>query len=450
MRNYMRNSILRLAGRKVRTLALVAGAVVPLAACESALLEYKDPDIITDAASADGALALKAGTIQRFTIGLGGAEQPDALFNYSGLITDEFISGDTFEQRNTTDQRDINATNSFLSGMTLQLNQVRTQGQLAIAALREYVPNSGPDVGLMYALSGFIENIEGENYCNGLVFSNIVDGVETLGDPIPVDSAFKLAVASADAAIAEAGSDAKVGNLARIVKGRALLNLARYSEAAAAVASVPTTYKYEVTYSANTSSNRIWGLNNSSRRYSVPEKEGGNGLPWRSANDPRLPVVDGKRTSFDSGTPFWYQDKWGQYSAIPVATGIEARMIEAEAALKAGQIATWLAKHNDARATVAGLGAMTDPGTDAARVDKHFYERGFWFWGTAHRLGDLRRLVRQYGRTAESVFPSGAYFKGGNYGTSYNIPVPIQETNNPNAVINPNDPYGSSCIDRNP
>ena len=78
-------------------------------------------------------------------------------------------------------------------------------------------------------------------------------------------------------------------------------------------------------------------------------------------------------------------------------------MIEAEAALKGGQTTTWLAKHNEARATVAGLGAMTDPGTDAARVDKHFYERGFWFWGTGHRLGDLRRMVRQYGRTAESL-----------------------------------------------
>ena len=438
-----------LLGRAGR-LALVAGMLLPLAACEEELLEYTDPDIITEANSAEGAIALRNGTIQRFQTWTLGAEQSDALFAFAGLVTDELISGDTFEQRNTADQRDINATNSFLSAMTLGLNQVRTQGQLAINSLRTYRPNPGVDVGLMFALGGFTETLMGEHFCNGLVFSYIIDGTEVLGSPIPVDSAFKLAVASADSALTAAGSDAKVGNLARIVKGRALLNLARYNDAAAAVASVPTSYTYEVFFSTTTFDNTIWGLNNSSRRYSIAEKEGINGLPWRTANDPRLPVVNGNRTSFDSGTPFWFQNKWSQYGAVAVATGVEARLIEAEAALKAGNPGTWLAKLNEARATVTGLAPLTDPGTETARVNLHFYERGFWFWGLGHRLGDLRRMVRQYGRTAESVFPSGEFHKGGNYGTTYNIPMPIQETNNPNAVINPADPYGSSCIDRNP
>jgi hypothetical protein len=435
---------------RVGRLALAAGMLLPLAACEEELLEYTDPDIITDANSAEGAIALRNGTIQRFSTWTLGAEQSDALFAFGGLVTDELISGDTFEQRNTADQRDINATNSFLSAMTLGLNQVRTQGRLAINSLRTYGTSPNVSVGQMFALTGFVETLMGEHYCNGLVFSNIVDGAEVYGSPIPVDSAFKLAVASADSALVAAGSDAKVGPLARIVRGRALLNLARYADAAAAVASVATSYKYEVTFSTVTFDNTIWGLNNSSRRYVVPEKEGVNGLPWRTANDPRLPVVNGNRTSFDSGTPFWYQNKWTQYGAVAVAAGIEARLIEAEAALKAGNPTLWLAKHNEARATVTGLAPLTDPGTETARVNLHFYERGFWFWGLGHRLGDLRRLVRQYGRTADSVFPSGAFHKGGNYGTTYNIPVPIDETNNANVQINPADPYGSSCIDRNP
>jgi hypothetical protein len=33
-----------------------------------------------------------------------------------------------------------------------------------------------------------------------------------------------------------------------------------------------------------------------------------------------------------------------------------------------------------------------------------------------------------------TVFPNGAYFKGGTYGTDVNIPVPQQEQNNPNYV----------------
>jgi hypothetical protein len=40
---------------------------------------------------------------------------------------------------------------------------------------------------------------------------------------------------------------------------------------------------------------------------------------------------------------------------VPLADGIEARLIEAEAALKAGDAATWLAKLNGLRAQVRTL-----------------------------------------------------------------------------------------------
>jgi hypothetical protein len=65
-------------------------------------------------------------------------------------------------------------------------------------------------------------------------------------------------------------------------------------------------------------------------------------------------------------------------------------------------------------------------------VDQLFRERAFWMYLTAHRLGDMRRLVRQYGRGLETVYPTGSYFKGGSYGTDA-VLVPHQdETNNPN------------------
>jgi hypothetical protein len=54
----------------------------------------------------------------------------------------------------------------------------------------------------------------------------------------------------------------------------------------------------------------------------------------------------------------------------------------------------------------------------------------------------LRRLIRQYGRDAETVFPTGDYFKAGlTYGVGVNLPLPRRETNNPNV---------SGCLDRNP
>ena len=75
---------------------------------------------------------------------------------------------------------------------------------------------------------------------------------------------------------------------------------------------------------------------------------------------------------------------------------------------------------------------VVDPGTADARVDLLFYERAFTFWGEGHRQSDLRRLVRQYGRSANSVFPTGDYFKGGIFGNDVDWVIPQEEENNPN------------------
>ena len=86
------------------------------------------------------------------------------------------------------------------------------------------------------------------------------------------------------------------------------------------------------------------------------------------------------------------------------------------------------ARLNGARATVPGLASLSDPGTPDARVDLTFRERAFWMFMTGHRLGDLRRLVRQYGRGSETVFPTGAYHNDNLVrGTDVNIVIPISE-----------------------
>ena len=127
-------------------------------------------------------------------------------------------------------------------------------------------------------------------------------------------------------------------------------------------------------------------------------------------------------------------------SPVPLATGIEARLIEAENLLANNDASGWLGKLNAARTTVAGLPPLADPGSTAARVDLLFRERAFWMYFTSHRVGDLRRLVRQYGRAAESVWPTGTYFKGGVYGADQNLPPSQAERNNPEYP---------GCTDRN-
>jgi len=96
------------------------------------------------------------------------------------------------------------------------------------------------------------------------------------------------------------------------------------------------------------------------------------------------------------------------------------------------------------------LGPLADPGpslNDSLRVDMLFRERGFWLFSTGHRLGDMRRLVRAkntggwYGRAISSVYPTGAWFKGGSYGDAIQMAIPVEELNNPKF---------HGCLDRNP
>jgi len=164
-----------------------------------------------------------------------------------------------------------------------------------------------------------------------------------------------------------------------------------------------------------------------------------NGLPFLSAKDPRLPVVATGQRGFDRITPFNLQEKYpDQQADVVLADGIEARLIGAEAALRAGTPGPAFATLNALRAT-KGLAPLTDPGSEAARADLLLRERAFWMWGTSHRLGDMRRLVRQYGRAQDTVFPTGEYHKGGEYGSDVNFPVSSDERNNPKFT---------GCIDR--
>jgi hypothetical protein len=76
------------------------------------------------------------------------------------------------------------------------------------------------------------------------------------------------------------------------------------------------------------------------------------------------------------------------------------------------------------------------PTTKAAAIDLLYKERGFWFWITGHRLGDMRRLITVYQRDAETVFPTGPMATAtspipGNYGTSTSVTIPFSERNNP-------------------
>ncbi len=438
--------------------SLVAFAVMASACDVEELLSVEDPDIVnpSDVTSAAGANAVRLGALARFNAATSGSE---SMFLLGGLFTDEWNNGDSFIARQEIDQRVITPQNNFLTDANRQLHRARLSAEQAVALLEEFSPNAPAwQIAEMYMVQAFVENLIGEHYCSGVVFSTVVDGVETFGDQITTTETFERALGHADAGLAlitgTTANDVRVRNALLVLKARILVNLNRHAEAATTVAGVPTNFTYETLHAVTTTRNTIWNFNNLARRYSVSTGEGTNGMNFATANDPRLPVCQGgdaacraigvTQTSRDDLTrPYYVQMLWPTDDApVEIITGIEARLIEAEAQLKAGNSAAALATLNAARATVTGLAPLTDAGSDAANLDQLFRERAFWMFSTGHRLGDMRRLVRQYGRAATTVFPTGAWHKGGNYGADVTIPLPQAEQNNPNVP-------GGQCLDRN-
>jgi hypothetical protein len=243
-----------------------------------------------------------------------------------------------------------------------------------------------------------------------------------------------------DTALVLAAADSQTLNLARVGRGRALLALGQYADAAATVAAVPDGYQYQLRMSwiGNIPGGPAAGT-------SVSEHEGGNGLPFISSGDPRTASHQTGTNEF--GLPQYFPDKYGDWTAqlpITLASGVEARLIESEAALQGGDASTWLAMLNHLRETAIApaLPDTTDPGTPDGRVALLFRERAFWLFLTGHRQGDLRRLIRQYHRSQNAVYPTGAFDGGhGFYGSDVTAAIPVQEHVNP---------LFTGCLDREP
>ncbi|MHB1329740.1 MAG: RagB/SusD family nutrient uptake outer membrane protein [Gemmatimonadales bacterium] len=422
--------------RRMTGVLLVAG----LAACsKNEILTPDTPDVITpeQLATPEGIAAVHAGAVSDLVVAATGL---NGVVIYSGLFTDELMHASTPPAVREWDLRNVVATNSVLTAGNTVANPAggpflgiqRARSALEIAAAR--LPAGDVRTGEVYALAGLSYILIGELWCSGTPISEREPEV-ALGPPLSTTELFDRSLERLTSAAANSAGDARITQLIAVLRGRALLNLGQYAAAATAVSAVATDYSYDFLHGAPPArqGNQVH-LTTETDVYSVPDREGVNGLNFASAADPRVPVEATGASRNDGVTPMSVALKYPAIgSPVPMVTGIEARMIEAEAALQAGDPDGWLAKLNLARATVTGLAPLTDPGTPAARVDLLFRERAFWFYLTAHRLGDLRRLVRQYGRAIESVYPSGAYHKQGlTRGTQATLRVPQVEENNPN------------------
>ena len=450
--------------RFIRPASAAFLAVGVAAGCTTDTLEITDPDVLNvDAYStAAGATPLRLGVIQDFTNVFSGNASLENMIVVTGNVSDEMYSTDTFDDRLFPNQRAMNDNLPALDGFYRNLHRARSGATRTINVLRRVAPTPVQNIGEMYGVRGFTETFFAETYCSGVPFSEETDAGTQFGDPQTTTQIYARALASFDSALASSGTDTRVQNIARIGRGRVLLNQGRFDDAAAAVSAVPTNFAWVTAHSTASvrQENGMWNaLTVPNSRYAIvlPDAqgrgEGLNGVAFlTSPADPRIPWVPSTRTGFNgSSRNLPTQLKYDRTTGAVVANGIEARLIELEARVRRDNQAdrdAVFAGLNNLRATaitpaMAPL-AGTAPTTQAEAVSLLFEERAKWLYLTGHRLGDLRRLVRQYGRAANTVFPTGNLPAplAGVYGNDVNLPIPFDEKNNPKAT--------AGCLDRNP
>ncbi|MHB2032729.1 MAG: RagB/SusD family nutrient uptake outer membrane protein [Gemmatimonadaceae bacterium] len=399
-----------------------------------------DPTAIN---SARGAAEAYAGTVMSFD-----SSFADVVVR-SGLFTDELSpsQGDGYGSvaglpKFPLDLRSMTegVADEYPDRVYTDLSRTRGQAELAAGVLAMYAPDSSAMRAEVYDLDAYSDLFLNEMFCSGVPLSTVnASGGFTYSPGVPTADVYKHAIALFDSARAIAGNADVPLNLARVGEARAYLGLGDYAEAGRLAAQVPDGFAYAATYAgATTFTNDLW-------RSNVGDHEGGNGMPFRSANDPRVQVA------YSSGQGGYLPLKYASRGKTPiiVANWIEARLDQAEAALQASPSDTasqgngWLGILNHLResAISPAMADTTDPGSVDGRIDLLFHERAFWLFLQGTRQADLRRLVRVYGRDQSQVYPVGPYDAGaGTFGSDVNAPIPPAEEQY--------NPLFHGCLDR--
>ena len=411
--------------------------------------------------SALGAMNAFRGALLDFRTWVGG--DYNSYIPVGGLLTDELGSADIssasfaenddvlIDSRNLLEGSGTGPIDTLYSG----LQQTRGQTEEARGLVEAYDPDSTAIVGYLDLLQGYTEVYLADLFCSGVPLSTLdYNGNYTLKPGSTTQQVYADAAAQFDSAMTLAVDSAHLLNAARVGEARAQLDLGNYAAAASVASQVPDGFTFALRFSTfspatnlpGNSGNRnfsfgdfLSGASGAGTHVTMSNDEGGNGLPFRASNDPRTAwAVNGASGGFTLYRPKKYGSLLGTDSIV-IASAVEARLIEAEVALQAHDTATWLHDLNALRTdstqafgvwnagtgAVKGLAPLTDPGTDSGRVDLTFRERAFWLYLTGERQGDLRRLIRQYGRDPNAVYPTGVYNgAAGSYGNDVTAPIP--------------------------
>ena len=278
---------------------ILSAAAVVLAGC--GLLDTQQPNIIDPGSlgSPEGAASLRLGALADFNFAKDGdgTQTEDGLILVAGLLSDEFEHSTTPPSEQEIDQRTTAIINPSLSSIYRNLHHARAGAEAAAEQLQQFVlePDSTPDIAEMQAIAGFTYAYFGEDFCSGVPFGRVIGDSSVFG--AAADDArrcYETALAKFDSALAHPGlsaDDGTITNLAAVGRARVLVDLGRFAEAAAAAAAVPSDFLYETEHADSPLrlQNAIF-IYTTQGLWSVADQEGGVGLPFRSAEDLRVPL----------------------------------------------------------------------------------------------------------------------------------------------------------------
>lgn len=435
-------------GRR-RVLAAATIAVLLVPGCDG-LLDVPGPGIVTPEENA-GPAAVETKTIGVVGTGI---EAVDDYVMYSALFTDEMLLAGTFPTRREVDERDIETSNITINQEVYE--PLQTARSLADKRRAEFeAVLDDPDFVDVEALvregiaiatwwSAHTRVLLSELYCQSVVDRGPpVDSNERMTEALEL---FRLAEIKAD----EAGLPGYV-DAARVGQARALLWLRRFGEADDVAARVERTFRHMAEHSGNdpTQGNEVfqvtWG-----------SATAGTNIRWTvgAGDEPdrqfekfaefdefvELGIIDtdsplrgqAQNDQIEVNLQLIYDD---EASPTLIASGIEARLIRAEVAVREDRTgdaqglindlrADWPTRFTLERRPVPGaeLDAVTLSGDTETDLRRIAAERARELWLTGDRQATSRRLLAD----GIDLYPSKP-------GTQTCWPFPDQETdNNPN------------------
>jgi len=282
---------------------------------------------------------------------------------------------------------ELDPTDDALNTHWNEAQQARWFAENGLARMEEAAPDSMRLLALANLYAGYSNRLLGENMCEA-----IIDG-----GPIQASSEFLNRAEQFFTRAFEIGTgDVKTAAIA----GRASVRvgLDKWAEAAADAGTVATSFAYSLSYfdvGQEAQRNRIqWAINNTPYRAHTQ---------WNTWVESYFTATGDERVRYRTTTltgdaaidccgrvPFYPQDKFpSPASAVPLSSGAEMRLIEAENMLRASDFQGALGKINDVR-TAAGVETVTGGSVNEVwtRLKR---ERAIVLWLEARRMGDLRR-----------------------------------------------------------